>query len=121
MALVRDYLLDSDGNRVLERGDQAFASGAQAVKQGIECRVRMFLGEYWMDQSVGVPWIQSVLIRNPNVLLVKSEIAKAIVATPDVSSAVSTAFSQDTAARTASATFEAASIYGTITGSVSVP
>lgn len=45
----RDILLDDDGNRVLVNGDYGFADGIQAVKQGIEVRVRLFSGEYWLD------------------------------------------------------------------------
>lgn len=114
----RDILLDSSGNRVLVGGDYGFADGAQAVKQGVECRVRLFLREYWLDLSQGVDWTGKILIRNAQPPVVKSELAAAIAGTPDVTRVVNTAYSVDTRLRLGATTFAAASPFGLVEGVV---
>ena len=89
---IRDIQLDSSGNRLLSGAGYAFADGQQAVKQGIECRVRLFLGEYWLDGGEGVDWINRILIRNPNALIVQSELSRAIAAISDSSTFISFSF-----------------------------
>lgn len=114
----RDILLDADGNRLLVGGDYGFADGIQAVKQGIEVRVRLFLGEYWLDTSKGVDWIGKILIRNANPAIVKAEITAAIAATPDVTRVTNVAYTVDAVARTVSITYDVASTEGLISGEV---
>jgi hypothetical protein len=94
---VRDFKLDEAGDRVAVRGDwalsgstptmsvsEAKAADLEAVAQGIRTRVRMFLGEYWLDESIGVDWLGQILIKNPNELVVRELIRRAIADTPDV-------------------------------------
>lgn len=117
---VRDIQLSSDGDRVVVAGDYALADGAQAVKQGIECRLRLFRGEYWLDEQLGVDWLGRILVRSPDALVVKAELSRAILSTPDVTRVSSTAYAEDRPARRATASFEAASTEGTVVGEVSV-
>jgi hypothetical protein len=112
----RDILLDDDGNRVLVGGDYGFADQAQAVKQGIQCRVRLFLGEYWLNTAKGVDWVNKILIRNAQEAVIKAELSAAIAETPDVTRVVATSFSRDTKERTGSVAFQAASTEGPIEG-----
>ena len=94
---VRDFKLNEDGDRVAVRGDWALSGSTptmgvseaktadlDAVGQGIRTRVRMFLGEYWLDESIGVDWLGQILVKNPNELAVRELIRKAIANTPDV-------------------------------------
>lgn len=115
---VRDILLDADGNRLLSGGDYATASDAQAVKQGIECALRLYEAEYWLDESLGVPYQRRILIRNFVELEVRGYLAAAILGVVDVTRVVSTGFSFDSTNRAASASFSAASPYGLVEGAV---
>lgn len=115
----RDILLDAYGNRILVGGDYGFADGIQGVKQGVECRVKLFLGEVWTDESQGVPWNEQILIRNPSAIVVKAQIGRAIAATPDVTQVVAvTGPIIDPATRHARIDYTANSTAGTITGTV---
>lgn len=56
--------------RSFEDGDirtsgRQFASGRDAVARGIYHRLRLFLGEYFLDVSDGTAWFQSVLGKVP--------------------------------------------------------
>jgi hypothetical protein len=108
--------LDDSGNRVLSGQDYGFANDSQAVKQGIQCNVRLFLAEYWLDQSLGVNWIGKILIRNASPAIVKSEIAAAISSTPDVTRVVNVAYSVDSQTRAGSIAYTVASTQGLIPG-----
>jgi len=56
--------------RAMKNGDIA-TSGAQfrvrdeAVGQGVKHRLRLFLGEYFLDVGDGSPWFQSILGKAP--------------------------------------------------------
>ena len=81
---ARDFLMTPAGGMAIVRGDFAVARGAAAVPQGIQVRVRMFLGECLLDGSLGVDWLGQILIKNPNPLVVRELVSAAIAATPDV-------------------------------------
>jgi hypothetical protein len=85
---VRDFKSDSSGEWVVEDGDFATVADADAVPQGIRIRVGMFLGECYLDESIGVDYIDSVFIKNADPLLVRSLIERAISGTPDVTNVI---------------------------------
>lgn len=114
----RDILLDDSGNRVLSGGDYAFAEDLQSVKQGIQVRVRLWLKEYWLDTSQGVPWREDILVRNANPAIVKADISAAIAATPDVTSVSNVSYSFDSQGRSAKVAYNAASPFGLVAAEV---
>ena len=117
---IRDVKLDNDGNRVMSATgqDYAAADGIQAIEQGIACAVKLYRGEYWLDQSKGVDWVGKILIRNPQPLVVKGEIGAAIAGVPDVSSVVNTGYAVDTPTRAGTVTYSVASTQGPVSGTV---
>lgn len=117
---VRDILLDDAGERQLVNGDYAFADKVQAVKQGIACRVKLFLTEYWLDNSKGVDWIDKIFVRGASEVVIKSELAAAIADTPDVTQVVTVSFNRSTADRTGSVAYNAYTIYGEISDEVTL-
>ena len=84
---ARDYLMDANGARVVRNGDFVLAADAEAVPQGIRTRVRMFRGDYWLDEAIGLPWLQSIFRRGSNPLVNGEYVRAATAATPDVLSA----------------------------------
>lgn len=38
-----------------------FTTGKEETRQAIICRLRLFLGEYFLDATAGTPWFQSIL------------------------------------------------------------
>ena len=114
----RDILLDDLGNRLLLEGDYGFADGVQAVKQGIQCRLRLLRGENWLDQAKGVDWQGTILVRKPNPIAVRAELATAIADTPDVTRVGATSYAVNSATRLGSVTYDAASTEGLVAASV---
>ena len=55
--------LDASGDMVFGRGAAAFLTGAQAVRQALETRLRLFCGEWWESPDEGLPLFQQMLGR----------------------------------------------------------
>lgn len=119
---IRDILCDSNGERLISSGaNYAFADGIAAVDQGIRCRVSLLLGEYWLDESLGVPWLQEVLVKNPQAIVVKSVIGAAISDTPDVQNVTAFEFAIDAATRRGTVSYTAFTTAGTVTATIGSP
>lgn len=123
MAQVRDFKSTDDGEWYTENGDFATIADAEAVPQGIRIRVGMFLGECYLDESVGIDWIDKINIKNPDPLLVKLLIGAEIAETPDVTNVVGADLLLDRATRDASISYQVDTIYSEepFTGQAGVP
>jgi hypothetical protein len=120
---VRDFRGTEDGEWAIVNGDFDVVAGAEAVPQGIRVRVSTFLGECLLDESKGVDYVDSILVKNPDPLVVRAIIEERISDTPDVTSVVGAALQQDGATREASIDYTVGTVYGedVISDSVSVP
>lgn len=58
-----DYLL-IDGDLALTSDVQQ--GGADPVQQDILQAMRTFLNEWYLDNTLGIPWFQQILIKNPD-------------------------------------------------------
>jgi hypothetical protein len=76
-----DLVLDVSGNI-------AVASGPYAAAQDIASAVRTFLGECWYDRTQGVPYLQTILGKNPPIGVFQAAIVAAAESVPGVASAV---------------------------------
>lgn len=55
-----DLKLDTDGDLELAGGDLQVTDGLDSIAQAIRCRLRTFFGEWFLDESVGVPYLQQI-------------------------------------------------------------
>ena len=119
---VRDILLDKQGNRLLNSAgtDYALVDGAQAVAQGVQCALSLQLTEYWLDQSLGTPYLQQILVKNPNPIVVKSVLAAQIAAVADITNVGNATLVLDSRTRAAAVTYSAASSVGAVAATVQV-
>lgn len=73
--------LDENNDLAIENNNLVLIDGSDLVKQLIIQRLKTFLGEWFLDKSVGIPYFQDILIKNPNAnvvtTLIKNEILKA--------------------------------------------
>lgn len=53
LALDEDYDPVFDPNQAL--------TGVEAVAQAVQTRLNLFMGEWWEDRSIGVPYFQKIL------------------------------------------------------------
>ena len=57
----RDLLLDANGDLVIESGDLQLSTGVDAINQDIRLTITLFLGEWFRDVDLGLPWEQEIL------------------------------------------------------------
>ncbi len=106
------------GNELdLSRGRLQFVSDAQEVRQAIETRLSLVKGEWFLDPDAGLPLWDRVLVKGPNLAVVKNEIRKIILATDGATGLVSLTLSLDRGSRQVSATFVATTNRGLVAGS----
>jgi hypothetical protein len=54
--LIRNFI---EGD-IVTSGDH-FVTGKEETRQACICRLRLFMGEYFLDATDGTPWFQSIL------------------------------------------------------------
>lgn len=74
--------------RTFEDGDIVtsgvqFKTGKEATAQGIKHRLRLFLGEYFLDATEGTPWFQSILGKSSDGVA-EISVKQRIITAPDV-------------------------------------
>lgn len=122
-------LLDEDGDLdagALSAGE--LSTGLAAVAQGIQARILLCKGEWFLDLEEGVPWFEGDTVPSSEALIggrfdearSRDLIADEILDTPGVTSIVSLAVTFDARTRVMTVTFKARSIFGDAEGTVEV-
>jgi hypothetical protein len=79
-----------------------FVTGAEAIMQRVAIRWKMFAGEWFVDQRVGVPWLQRVFVVNPSIRTLKRIFEAVPNSTPGVLRTREMSISVDRSARVVS-------------------
>ena len=96
---MADLRLTDDGDLAIVDDALSIVDGEEALRQHLLIRLRFFLGEWFLDSRLGVPYFDSVLVKNPNLVLVRGIIRQAILTTPGVDSIESFDFTYTNATR----------------------
>jgi hypothetical protein len=118
---MSDILQDPEGDILIENNSPAIVEGIEEIRQRITQRLRTFYGEWFLDTSAGVRYLQEVLKKNPNAVLRDAILKSEITGTPGVESLESYSFIVDGASRTGRVSFRARTISGNIQAEVAVP
>jgi hypothetical protein len=109
---VRTLALDPlTGDLALTAGRLTLVEGAHAVAQRLEGRLSLWLGSWFADLAIGVPFL-SFLGQKGAEALAEATLRRAILTCPGVTSLESFTSTVDRAARAATATFRARSVDG---------
>jgi hypothetical protein len=118
---VNDFLTDINADISISGRDFVPVSGVDAIRQHMEIRLRTFLGEWFLDTTVGVPYIQEVFsTKIPDTDLIRSIIRREVIKTPGVLSADTLGVSLDTATRNLTIELDATTTDGNVTISLEV-
>ncbi len=83
---MADIALDSDGDMLFTGGNLQLAEGDDAIVQQLIIRFKFVLAEWFLDQRVGVPLIEEVLVKNPDLTRIRSIYTQLILTTPGIDS-----------------------------------
>jgi hypothetical protein len=78
--------LDQYGDLAFTDGNIALATGIEEVAQKLKVRYSFFLGEWYLDKRLGVPWIQSIFVKGTPENLIRSKLMRVALRCPGVSS-----------------------------------
>jgi hypothetical protein len=108
LALTRDPDKRATGLAALGAGGSlVVVEGIQQIRERISARLKFFVGEWFLDLRQGVPYYRDVLLKSPNLPLVRSLFRRIVLDTPGVLSVAKLDVVVDGASRQAQVTFEA--------------
>lgn len=95
-----------------ENGDLQLLDGARRVAQQIKVTLLAFLGEWFLDISFGVPYLEDVLVKNPRPAVINALLRAAILDVPNVTRVRSLRLDYNRQARALLVTFDAETTEG---------
>lgn len=111
---MSDLKLDQNNDLDVSTGSPVMVEDADATAQQIRIRLRMFLGEWFLDTRQGMPYFQKIVGKKRRKALIDSIFRKAIATTPGVKSVDSLMQTFDGATRKLIISFSAAFASGQI-------
>lgn len=103
------------GDLVVQNGDLMIVSNGERVAQQVLITLREWLGEWFLKTSDGVPYLEYILVKNPNEAHVRQIITEAIENVDGVKKVTELEFVFNRILRTLTVSYEIATDYGFIT------
>lgn len=75
-------LVDNDIS--VENNDLVLIQGSEETAQNLSVNLRTFLGEWFLNTSLGIPWFQEILVKGTSIQQIESIILNAILSTNGV-------------------------------------
>ena len=110
-----DLALNAKTHDLALNSDVMFIDNAERVAQQIKIQLLTFLGEWFLDVTHGVPYLDYVLIKNPNFTLIRELFREQILKDDGVTNLVNIDIDFNPATRQMSLSYEAETEYGMIT------
>lgn len=112
---MSSFQLDpTTGDLLITNNSLTLTTGIEAIRQHMQCRFRLFLGEWFLDTTLGVPWFRDILIKRPAFVVVREILKKVILETPGVLEILKFEFDFVGQTRTAKLVFAALTTEGVI-------
>jgi hypothetical protein len=64
--MTKDILLDANHNIVFVNGDMVMTNKQQSLPQRIKQKLLSFRGEWFLDETRGLPFIEEILVKDYN-------------------------------------------------------
>lgn len=107
-------LSDVDGDVVIDNGDLLRVENADAIEQNISQRLKIYLGEFFLDQTVGIPYFQSILVKKANLAVVDAVLKDTIINTLGVLELIEFELDYDAQLRSLLLSFQARVLDGVV-------
>jgi hypothetical protein len=105
---VADLQLSTVDDDLDLTGEQlSIVDGDDAIIQHLLIRLRFFTGEWFLDTRVGLPYYDSILVKNPDLVFIRSLFRKAIIKTPGIAGIDSLTTAYDGTTRKLTVSFSA--------------
>jgi len=98
LPIGRDLLL-KDSDLVLTGGDLSLVRDLDAIAQEAEISMRFWLGEWFLDVTKGIPYLQKILVKSPNLNSIRAIFTDAALGVAGVSQVLTMDLTHDVVAR----------------------
>ena len=105
----------NDHDILIKDGDFLLIDNAERVAQKIKVNLLTFLGEWFLDNTWGVPYLEYILVKQPNQDLIKQILSEQISSVDDVKSLNALELDYQVKVRTLIINYEVSTEYGLIT------
>ena len=105
----------NDHDILIKDGDFLLIDNAERVAQQIQVKLLTFLGEWCLDTTWGVPYLEYILVKQPNQELIKQILSEQILSVDDVKSLNALELDYQVKVRTLIINYEVSTEYGLIT------
>ena len=96
---MADLLMTPDGDLDLSTNDMQLVTGSAEIAQHLRIRLKFFLGEWFLDTRLGVPYIQQILRKRPQLAVVQDILRRTVLSTPGIIEILSFSFELDSVTR----------------------
>jgi hypothetical protein len=99
---------------LIANGDLVLVDKGPAILQHILQRLSTFLGEWFLDNTIGIPYFQQVLVKTPNQATIDAIFINAILNVPGVTQLTKYGFKAEFTSRTLRLSFTAQTTAGIV-------
>lgn len=103
------------GDLLLQNNDLMIIDNAERVAQQILITLRFWLGEWFLDTTQGVPYLEYILVKNPNENHIRQILTEAILSVEGVEAVNDMELDFDVRSRKLAVTYTATTEYGLVT------
>lgn len=103
------------GDLVVRNGDLMIVNNGERVAQQVLITLREWLGEWFLKTSDGVPYLEYILVKNPNEAHVRQVLSEAVQSVEGVKGVTELEFAFNRILRTLTVSYEIDTDYGFIT------
>ena len=116
MAKLLDIALDNKKHDLLLiNEDLLLIDNAERVAQQIKIQLSTFLGEWFLNKSHGVPYLERILVKNPNLIIVRQLLINQILLVDDVTKVENMTLDFNRKTRILTVDYTARTPYGLVT------
>lgn len=105
----------ADHDLLIIDGDLLLIDNQERIAQQIKIHLLTLLGEWFLDTSWGVPYLESILVKNPNLVIIKTIFRNKINNIPGVTKVNKIMLVFDQKGRKLRLSYEAETDYGLVT------
>ena len=110
---MSDLFMNLETNDLdIQNNDLYMANGDDAIAQDLQQQLQLWLGEWFLDTTKGVPYKQIILVKNPNLDLVQASLTDTVLNVPGIAQMLDFSITYDPTNRAASVEVEAQSTSG---------
>jgi hypothetical protein len=114
--MAYDLAMDvSTSDLIVQDGDLMIVDNAERVAQQVLITLREWLGEWFLKTSDGIPYLEYILVKNPNEAHIRQILTQAIESVEGVRDVTELDFTFNHVLRTLAVAYEIDTDYGLIT------